>query len=274
VWAGPALGAALGVPGVARAALAGAGGFLLGAQALGRAGRALRRAADERRGAAPRSLLDRSGGLLFGAARGAVLVLLVGVLGIWLDAAREAAAPGTPAAAETPLRAATRAVLARGFAAAVGDEGPGADVAVRVMTRPGETLGAMRRVAEHPGVAAIADDRAFWDDVEAGRIEFALARASFRSLAADPDVRRDLAAAGAIDPAAAADPARFRAAFAPVLAEVGPRIARLRSDPELLRLAGDPAVADALARRDVVALLLHPGLQRVVSRALADAPAG
>jgi len=196
------------------------------------------------------------------------------VAALWLDAARDVAAPApaSPVAVDTPLRAATRAALERVVEAAVGGEREaGSELAVRVATRPAETLAALRRVAEHPALAALADDPAFWSDVEAGRADFALARPSFAALARDPVLRSDLAAAGAIEPAAAADPTRFRAALRPVLRELGPRLARLRRDPELQRLAGDPALSDALARRDVFALLAHPGLQRVVSRALAPA---
>jgi uncharacterized membrane protein required for colicin V production len=275
LWLGPAAGAALGVPALLGGAAAGTACFLLAALAIGLAGRALRRAADTRRGDAPRSAADRCGGALLGAARGAVLVLLLGIGALWLDAARTLAAPPGPrtAASDTPMRHATRAALAGLVRAAVpADEGAGAELAVRVATRPGETLAALRRVTESPALLALADDPAFWGDVEAGRADFALARPSFRALAADPAVRADLAAAGAIEPAAAADPERFRAALRPVLLEIGPRLARLRSDPELHRLAGDPALADALGRRDVLSLLLHPGFQRVVTGALEAPP--
>jgi membrane protein required for colicin V production len=270
---GPAATAALGVPPLLGGAAAGTGAFLVAALTIGLAGRALRRAADERRGDAPRSPADRALGALFGASRGAVLVLLLGVAGLWLDAARELAGPDTVRvpALDTPLRAATRATLARVAEAAVDQEGTGSELAVRVATRPAETLAALRRVAEHPALAALADDPGFWSEIEAGRAEIALARPSFLALARDPAVRSDLALAGAVDPAAAADPARFRAAVRPVLVELGPRLAHLRNDPELQRLAADPSLSDAIARRDVVALLAHPGLQRVMARALAPA---
>jgi uncharacterized membrane protein required for colicin V production len=271
---GPSAAAWLGVPALLGAAAAGTACFLSAALTIGAGGRALRRAADARRGDAPRSLADRTAGVLLGAARGAVLVLLLGVAALWADAAREIAAPtaGAAPAADTPLRAATRAALERAVASAVSEEHE--TLAVRVATRPAETLAALQRVAEHPALLALADDPAFWGDVQAGRPDFALARPSFRALAADPALRADLAAAGAIDAAAAADPARFRAALRPVLVEVGPRIVSLRNDPELHRLAGDPALADALARRDVFAILRHPGLQRAVARALEAPPPG
>lgn len=271
---GPAVAEAFEMPALLGGAAAGTAAFLAAALAIGLAGRALRRAADGRRGAQPRSSLDRTLGAVLGAGRGAVLVLLLGVAAIWLDAARDLSQPSSSPslAVDTPLRALTRSALGRIAAAAGGDAtGPGGALATRVMTHPAESLAALRRVAEHPALAALADDPGFWSEIEAGRPDFALARPSFQALAWDPALREDLAAAGAIDPAAAGDATRFRAAVRPVLLELGPRVAALRRDPELLALSGDPTLADALARRDVLALLAHPGFQRVVSRALAPA---
>ncbi|MEB2343863.1 MAG: CvpA family protein [Deltaproteobacteria bacterium] len=275
---GPGVAAALGIPVWVGSAAAGSGSFLVTALAIGLAGRAARRAADARRGGAARSPLDRCAGALLGAARGAVLVLLLGVTTIWLDAARELAAPD-PApepAADTPLRSLTRAALEGIAGAAGGQEANGAGVlAARVLAHPAESLGALRRVAEHPALAALADDPGFWGEIEAGRPDFALARPSFQALAGDGALRRDLATIGALDPAAAGDAARFRAALRPVLVELGPRLAALRRDPELLALAGDPTLADALARRDVLALLAHPAFQRALARTLSPpAPRG
>jgi hypothetical protein len=271
---GPNAAVALGLPALLGGAVAGTVSFLVAALAIGLAGRALRRAADARRGEAPRSALDRGFGALLGAARGAVLVLLLGVAAIWLDAARALSEP-TPApqrAVDTPLRALTRSALERIVGSAFGDAtGAGSALATRVIAHPAESLAALRRVAEHPALTALADDRGFWSEIEAGRPDFALARPSFQALAWDPTLRQDLAAAGAIDPADAGDAARFRAAARPALIDLGPRLAQLRRDPELLELSGDPTLSEALARRDVLALLAHPGFRRVVSRALAPA---
>lgn len=270
VAAGPGVSAWLGVASALGAAVAGTACFLLTALAIGWAGRALRRHADARRGGAPRSFADRATGAALGAARGAALVLLLGVAMLWIDAARELTAPAPGPPPETPLRTAARAALEQAVAAAV--DGEHETLAVRIATRPTETLAALQRVTSHPALAALAEDQAFWADVAAGRSDFALARPSFRSLASDPALRADLAAAGAIDAADAADPTRVRAALRPVLIEVGPRLARLRNDPELHRLAGDPTLRDALERRDVMALLAHPAVQSLVARALAAPP--
>lgn len=273
LWFGSAAASALGVPAVIGGLVAGTVAFVLAALGIGLAARAFRRAADARRGEAPRALADRLGGAFFGLARGAVLVLLLGVLALWLDAARVLATRAPPAPhEETPLRVATRAALETGMRAALPEDARGEAAALRVLTRPAETLGALRTIAENPGVPALLEDAAFWSDVEADRIDVALERPSLRRLADDPAVRNAVSDAGLIDPADADDPARFRAALRDVLAEAGPRIARLRSDPELRELAEDPQIAAALASGDVFVLMMHPELQQLAARALSAPP--
>jgi hypothetical protein len=245
-------------------------GLVVAILAFGLLGIVVRRGDDpESRGA-----LDRALGALFGLGRGSLVVLLLGVLALWLDAARLIGEPATSASpAPTPLRAATSAALEAGVGSVLGDQ-PGAAVAARVAARPAEALGSLRRVMERPEVAALADDAEFWSDVEAGRVDFALARRSFLAIARDAELRQELAAAGVIEEAAAADPSLFRMQARSVLQELAPRLRGLRSDPDLQLLASDPHVAGLLERGDIVSLFLHPGFQRVVSRALGAPPAG
>ena len=272
---GPATANTLGVPSLLGGVATGTVAFLGGALAIGLLMGALRRAADSRRGDASRTVADRLGGALFGLARGGLAVLMLGLLALWLDAARALTGEATPASSlpqETPLRVATRAAIETGMHAALPANARGEAAAVRVLTRPAETLGALRSIAEHPELPALIEDGAFWSDVEATRVEFALARPSVRRLTEDLAFREALGAAGVIDPADAWDPARFRAALGQVLTEAGPRIARLRSDPELLRLAEDPQIAAALERGDVFSLVMHPQLQQLAARALTAPP--
>jgi uncharacterized membrane protein required for colicin V production len=272
---GPETANALGVPSPLGGVAAGTVAFLVVAFAIGVLVGALRRAADARRGDATRTFADRLGGALFGLARGGLAVLVLGLLALWLDAAR-ALATDAPVASvppqETPLRVATRAAIETGMQVALPPDARGEAVAVRVLTRPAETLGALRSMAEHPQLPALIEDAAFWSDVESRQVERALARPSLRRLAEDVAFREALGAAGVIDPADARDPARFRAALGRVLTEAGPRIARLRSDPELLRLAEDPQIAAALERGDVFSLMMHPTLRQLAARALTAPP--
>jgi len=272
---GPATAQALAVPGPLGSLAAGTVAFLGVAIAIGLLVSSWRRAADARRGDAPRSFADRLGGAFFGLARGGLAVLMLGLLALWLDAARalttEVSVASEPRQ-ETPLRVATRTAIEAGMQAALPSDASGEAVAVRVLTRPAETLTALRDIAEHPQLPALIEDTAFWSDVESGQVEEALARPSFDRLTEDVALREAMAAAGVIDPADARDPARFRAALGHVLREAGPRIARLRADPALLQLAEDPQIAAALERGDVLSLMMHPALRQLAARALTAPP--
>lgn len=257
----------LGVAAPLGAAAAGAAGFLVVALGLAVAGSRLRRA---RREAAP-APGDVLLGALFGTARGALVVLAVGLAALWSDAARTLAAPAPVAETTTPLRTATTAVLEAGAQAALGAERPEARMAARLVADPARTLRRLHDLLEHPAVAALASDREFWALVESGRAEIAVATPGFRRIAGDPELRSELAALGVVDRAAAADPRLFRIDARAALAEVGPRLRRLREDPELQALASDPTVAALAQRGDVLGLLQHPGFQRLLARAL-DAP--
>ncbi len=272
---GPATAQALAVPAPLGSVAAGTAAFLGVAIAIGLGIGTWRRAADARRGDAPRSFVDRLGGALFGLARGGLAVLMLGLLALWLDAARVLATDSSVASEprqETPLRVATRAAIETGMEAALPSGTRGEAVAVRVLTRPAETLGALRNIAEHPQLPALLEDTAFWSDVEAHRVQLALARPSLRRLTEDVAFREALGAAGVIDPAEARDPGRFRAALEHAMTQAGPSIARLRSDPELLQLAEDPQIAAALERGDVMSLMMHPTLQKLAARAVTAPP--
>jgi uncharacterized membrane protein required for colicin V production len=272
---GPALARELGIPSLLGSVGAGTAAFVVVALAIGLLSGVLRRSADERRGEAPRSLVDRLGGALFGMARGGLAVLMLGLLALWLDAASLLAsdAPLDPVPPQDPpLRVVTRAAIETGVDAATPQGARGEAGEVRVLTRPAVTLGAFRTFAEHPQLPALLDDAEFCSAVESLHVARALSRPSARGLTTDPALREALAGAGVIDAADAHDPARFDAALAHALAEAGPRIARLRSDPELLRLAEDPEIAAALERGDVFSLVANPQLRQLAARAMSAPP--
>lgn len=268
---GPPLAAALGLASLLGAALTGAATIVLVAACSAIAGRALRSKQAEARGGARRSPWDRLGGACFGAVRGVLVVVLVGWLALWADAAAEASGLERPPIAEgSTAGGLARGAVESGVVAVIGDSSAGGRVTARVLARPRQALGDLRWLLEQRSVEALAADRAFWERVEAGAVDAALAQPSFRGVAADRELRQRLVAVGAIDQAAAADPSAFRAAAQEVLEALGPRLRGLREDPELHRLAADPEVLQLLDQGQVLGLLTHPGIQRLVARALSD----
>ncbi len=219
------------------------------------------------------SAASRIGGACFGALRGSLLVLLIGVLAVWVDALPQLAhrdASAAPAL-DTPLRTIARAAVTAGVEVALGDA-PGADLVAHTLTQPGAAIEQLRALAATPEIAALAEDREFWAYVEADAMQAAVAQPSFQRLQWNAELRGQLAAVGLVDEISSGDPAIFALEMRGALEKIGPRLRQLREDPELARLASDPAVADLVQRRDVVGLLSNPEFQGVLTRALAPPP--
>jgi len=267
---GPGVAEALGVPPLLGMPLAGTAAFL-GCHLLFHVVLVLARSADrDRRAGLPRTSGDRALGGIFGLARGAIFALLLAWLGLVAGVLRETQAPVAavlPDPTESALAQWSGRVVGAGAREAFGgDASPGAAFAGALAANPADTLVAARRVLAHPGIVELQRDGEFWNLLENGSADFALARPSYRALAADPGLRAELASLGMIDAEAASDPSAFTAALRPALEEVGARLARLRTDPEVQALLHDPEIAGLIEQGDTLGLLTHPSFQDLVRR--------
>lgn len=272
---GPRVGEALGTAAWLALPLGGTLAFFGGYAFVALAGALLRRLA-ERHGDDEKSARDRFLGGVFGALRGGLVVLLVSWLALWLDALRETGGQvPMPAVSGSAAAAITGDVVEAGVGAALRDQ-PGGRVVARIASRPGAAISNMEAVMESESIAGLRSDPLFWTYVEHDNVDAALNRASFRLLATDPDLRRQLANLGLVSPEAAADARVFREDVSDVLGAVGPRIRGLRDDPELRALVEDPQVVAMLQSGDTMGLLRHPGfrdlVERVTSRSAGAAP--
>lgn len=261
---GAATSEALGVPPLLGPPLAGTVAFCAVSVVAGSVSWIARRRARD----AVATSASRAGGALFGALRGGLVALAIGMLALWLDASRQIGGGEALEPLDTLLRVATRSAIEGGVAAALGDA-PGARAAARVMAHPGEAIHGLQILVETPEIQALARDAGFWSYVEAGAVDAALAEPSFQRLQWNAERRRQIAALGLVADFSAGDPALFALQMREALTAIGPRLRALREDPELARLASDPAVAELLARRDWIGVLQHAGFQRVLARALA-----
>ncbi len=265
---GPALAEITGQPTLITAPIVGTLAFLAVAVVGGVIGFFIRRWDRRRVEESGRSGLDRTGGALFGFLRGSLIVLLLGILANWLHAAAVFAGRGVEDAS-SPLQRMTQSVVGGGLDALLGDS-PEAAVTARMIARPTESLTSLRKVVEHPRVAALANDRGFWTLVENGAIDSALNHSSFYGILHDTELRHELADVGLVGPGAAGDPSLFRARAGEVLREVGPRVARARNDPAIHALARDPEIAGLLQRKDLLGLLRNRRFSETVERVLGD----
>jgi uncharacterized membrane protein required for colicin V production len=223
----------------------------------------------ERRADQPRGGLDRFGGACFGALQAGLMLLLLAVLGSVLDAAYRAGLPQGVDAGHSVLIASTRRVVASGLGTVLGD-GPGSQLAVKLVSDPGDALHSLKQLLASPPFAKLQQDSEFWELLADGQLDPALSRASFFQLMHDDATRAQLADLGLVPPAARSDPNAFRAALRESLGAAAPRLRAIRSDPEVTELAADPEVQGALEGGDGIALLAQPQFRALVDRVLHD----
>jgi membrane protein required for colicin V production len=265
---GPPVASILGVSALVGGVVAGSGAFAVSFLCIAVLGAWLRRLEARDRDGSPRPSWDRVGGACFGAARGALVVVALAWLALWVDAFGSMQGQDRSLTEHSSLGRASERVVAAGVEAALGSEGEGSGVTARLLSRPRQTLTGLRSVLGDPRMERLTLDGAFWEQVQDGNVDDALERPSFRAVAEDAALRRELAALGLVGPAAAVSPREFQRAARSSLLEVGPRLRALRDDPDLARLASDPAVVRALERGEILTVLRHPRFQRVVSRAV------
>ncbi|UCE87299.1 MAG: CvpA family protein [Deltaproteobacteria bacterium] len=225
------------------------------------------------RGVGPRTPLDRAGGALFGATRGFLIVLLIGWLALWLDAARTVGqGQWLPETGPSTASQLTQSVIEAGAEAAFGERGSAASAAARFAARPAESIERLQSIVDHPLLLELRDDGLFWSSLELGDVERALEQPSFARILDDASLRRDLSGLGLISDDAAHDPRAFRREASDMLHELAPRLRALRQDPELQRLVADPDVQRMVESGNTLGLLAHPGFRRLVERILLEPP--
>jgi hypothetical protein len=261
--AGAPLADALGVAPWLGLVAAGALGFL-GAQGLVEiAARKVRAAADDDASDASRAL-----GSLLGIARGALLLLPI----LWLAGFAESVRQLNPAGGLPDLSGARSAAVGQAVAGAAAERiGANGDGGTRVVThwiaRPGESIAALSEIAADPRVRVLQSDAGFWRDLESGDVAGALARPTFAELARDAQLRGRFAALGLVPATAAVDAQQFHDALAVVMAEVGPRLRRVKEDPAFQDLLADEALRARVQAGDTLAALMDPRVQHLVATA-------
>jgi hypothetical protein len=262
VFFGAGLASRLALPELAGQVLAGSGAFLLVYGVLSAlAGGAGRRAREE--GVPPLGQLA-GGGL--GALRAAVLLIPI----LWVANLAEGArlsgvGEGLPDLSTSQLLEAPSGLLEAGASATLG-QGAEGRMAQRWLAHPGATLHAMNDLLEDPNLRILQSDQGFWRDLEEGRVTNAIARPTWRQLASDASFRQRLGSLGFVSQEAVTDEPRFQAELTQTLADVGERLGRVRSDPQLGELLEDPEVQRQLQEGDTLALLADPRFQQIVAR--------
>jgi hypothetical protein len=262
-WAfGPALGRELGWSDMAGGLLAGTLGFVAMQALLWLATRAVRRRAESPPPA------SQALGALFGALRGALYALpLLWLAGLAEGARMAGVQPALPDLSGAQLPALGGKVIGAGVEGFVDQREPSGRLMLQVVSRPAETVSGVQQLLRHKRVGDLQRDPGFWLDVERGAVGTALERPTARALVADPKFRSQLARVGVVSPEAGRDPRVFQAELALALAEVGPKLEAIRSDPAMAALLEDPAVQERVKQGDTLSLLSDPRLRSVLTNA-------
>lgn len=226
-----------------------------------------------RRDGEDRTTADRIGGAILGGFQGAFLMLLLGWLGLFIQAGRSTGTlESLPDPTGSALTKVSQTVIEVGAAAVVDEKDAGARMTAKMVSRPTETYQNAQRVLSNPRIQALQNDQLFWSYVENGAVDTALNQGSFLGIAYDDTLRGELAELGIIGAHAATDPRLFRNEVHGVLTEVGPRMRNLRSDPAVQALLQNPQVMAAIQAGDYVALMQNPEFRQVISRVLEGDP--
>jgi hypothetical protein len=216
------------------------------------------------------SVANRWLGAGVGVIRGGFVVLMLGWLAIWIDAARQTgsfdAVAEAPAIEHSSLVRATEVVVQAAVGAAMDDDGPAAEVVARFASRPGQSVRHLQAVLGDRRIDALQQDRFFWTLVSNGSYHRAMNQKSFRDIVDSPELRRSFSELGVISDVAANDRDAFKRELGAVFDEVGPRIKGLAEDPELQKLARDPEVTALLEQGDALGLMRHRGIQQLAAR--------
>ncbi len=274
VWAAQNLGASLadktGFSPLLAPVVAGTVGFFVTALVVGGLGAVIRHATNRLRGDSSLGVANRWVGGVIGAVRGALVVVLVSYLVIWLDAAKQTGAvDGLEAVPDIRISSAakvTEKLVEKAVSATVDADVATADVMARLASRPGVAVTSVQAILADPRIEALQQDRFFWTLIENGAYPRAMNRQSFRAISSDPEMRSRFVDVGVVPEATIDDPAAFERHFGEVLAEVGPRVKGLVDDPDLQALAQDPEVTSMLENGDTLGLFQHEGVQDLVAK--------
>jgi hypothetical protein len=160
----------------------------------------------------------------------------------------------------------TQKVVEKAVHAAIDGDDPARDVVARLASKPASAVKSLQSILADRRIEALQRDRFFWTLIENGAYERAMNRRSFHDIARSDDMRRKFADVGVVGDEAAADADVFKASFAEVLAQVGPKLKGLVNDPEMEQLATDPEILALLEAGDTLGLVRNEKIQKLVAR--------
>jgi len=254
--------------------LGGSIAFLLALCVLGISAALISKRADLNRPQESRTKSDRLGGALVGGIRGGLIVLLIGILGNYLDQAQHAGLVSELPSLEHSFVAMGSGTLAeRGLEQVLDKKDPASRLTAQLAVHPAETAEKIQTIMEHPRVVRLREDATFWSRARNGDIRGAMNQLAFRRLAYDSEFRNQLADLKLIDAQTAEDPELFKEKIAETYTQVAPRIEALKKDPAVQKLMHDEEILELARKGSITELLTHPDFIRAVQAVMNQLPA-
>ncbi len=255
------------VPELLGMAVGGSVAFFLAYLVMAIAGTIVRNWDRVRRAQHGRSITDRLGGAFIGATYAAVIIVLLGILGSWIEAGRsQGLLANIPETKNSWVMDLSQDMIEHSVAAMVGTTDPTTRVAVQLLTEPDTAMESAQRVLEDPRIRILQNDRLFWNYVRTGAIDRAVNQGSFLGVAHDSNLRQKFKELGVVDEEALADPSEFKRVTKTVLRQIAPRLKGLENDPVFTELAQDPYAQTAIQERDTLTLIRHPAFRKLIDR--------
>lgn len=270
-WAAPRFGAELAerlsLPGALGLALMGTLAFIGSYVALSGLSWFIRSWERRRLDGGGRTPLDHIGGAVFGAVQGGIIVILVGWLGLWVEAGQATGAlGGLPSMENSALTKISQKVVETGADALIDESDATGRFTINMVARPRETVQGLEEVMTNERMRDLQNDPLFWSYVENGAVDAALNQGSFLGLTYDESLRRELANLGVVPQEAVDNPGIFKAEARKALSQIGPRLNQIKSSQTMHDLENDPRILAMVQAGDYAGLLADPRVRDLLSQ--------
>ncbi|MBW2713193.1 MAG: hypothetical protein JRC77_05520 [Deltaproteobacteria bacterium] len=217
-----------------------------------------------------RSSVDRFTGGIFGAVRGLLLLLLIGLFGHYLAQGQRAGVVHSLPPIENSFMADMSGdLLEVGISMALDQACVASKMAASLAVRPADTKDDLAEIMAFDSVRGVIADPSFWILVQAGEVDGAIRQLSFQRMVYDASLREALGEHGFLQPESVEDPVLFRESLRPCVSRLCVVMGQIQDNPAIEKLIDSDEVMDLVRSGDTVALIRHPLFIESVASVLA-----
>ncbi len=212
-----------------------------------------------REGDEGRSTPDRFFGGTFGAARGLLLLLLIGLFGHYLSQGqRVGVVKMLPPIENSFFTEMSGNLTEMGISMALDQACVASKMAARLAVRPSDTKDQLSEIMSYDSVRGIIADPNFWILVQSGDTSKAINQLSFQRMVYDTPLREKLGELGFLQAEAVENPVLFRESLRPCVSRLCTVMVNIQDNPAIDTLIEDKEVMDLVRAGKTVDLIRHP----------------